>query len=86
MAAQAQAPASVIARPVASNVYMQVQAVRVPQEDSSQINVKKVKFLDTKKAGEEEEEAETSGIFHTNTPVKASKELWTTTMMIGQVL
>ena len=45
----------------------------------------KVRFLDTQTSGEEEDEEETLGIFHTNTPVKASKEPWSTTMVIDQV-
>ena len=45
----------------------------------------KVKFLDAQTSGEEEEEEETLGIFHTSTPVKASKQPWTTTMVIDQV-
>ena len=45
----------------------------------------KVRFLDTQMSGEEEEEEEPLGIFHTNTPVKASKEPWSTTMVIDQV-
>ena len=46
---------------------------------------RKVRFLDTQTSGEEEEEEEPLGIFHTNTPVKASKEPWSTTMVIDQV-
>ena len=42
----------------------------------------KVRFLDAQTSGEEEEPL---GIFHTNTPVKASKEPWSTTMVIDQV-
>ena len=45
----------------------------------------KVRFLDAQTSGEEEEEEEPLGIFHTNTPVKASKEPWSTTMVIDQV-
>ena len=45
----------------------------------------KVGFLDAQTSGEEEDEEETLGIFHTNTPVKASKEPWSTTMVIDQV-
>ena len=41
-----------------------------------------VKFLDTQMSGEEEE---TLGMFHSSTPVKASKEPWTTKMVIDQV-
>ena len=45
----------------------------------------KVRFLDTQTSGEEEDKEETLGIFHTSTPVKASKEPWSTTMVIDQV-
>ena len=45
----------------------------------------KARFLDAQTSGEEEDEEETLGIFHTNTPVKASKEPWSTTMVIDQV-
>ena len=45
----------------------------------------KVRFLDTLMSGEEEDEEETLAIFHTNTPVKASKEPWSTTLVIDQV-
>ena len=45
----------------------------------------KVRFLDAQTSGEEEDEEETIGIFHTSTPVKASKEPWSTTMVIDQV-
>ena len=45
----------------------------------------KVRFRDAQMSGEEEDEEETLGIFHTNTPVKASKEPWSTTMVINQV-
>ena len=46
---------------------------------------RKVGFLDAQTSGEEEDEKETLGIFHTSTPVKASKEPWSTTMVIDQV-
>ena len=46
----------------------------------------KVRFIDAQTSGDEEDEEEAIGIFHTSTPVKASKEPWSTTMvMIEQV-
>ena len=44
-----------------------------------------VRFLDAQMSGEEEDKEETLGIFHTSTPVKASKEPWSTTIVIDQV-
>ena len=42
----------------------------------------KVGFLDTQMSGEEEDEEETLGIFHTSTLVHAP---WSTTLVIDQV-
>ena len=45
----------------------------------------KVRFIDAQTSGDEEDEEEAIGIFHTSTPVKASKEPWSTTTVIEQV-
>ena len=76
-------------RPEPSRVDMQVQAVRMsrmPQKGSSQVNVPQQsqvpRHANVRGRGRRGRDL---GIFHTNTPVKASKEPWSTTMVIDQV-